>query len=351
LPASRVRGCHVTDVPEMTRVPGRESEPIASSFAWLDSPNDDTIRVYLSVIRMPRPTRELLLAQGIPAARLDPAIQVLNEWGLVTARPGGGIDVPPPLNAVTQHAFLLERRASAARAAADGLMRIYNASRTADSDPRGGLEVLLDIDHVGAATNEAVALAQESVRCLRAMTARTRELMSSPLPSHREPTIGAGGRRVDMYTVWDTQVLELPGALTALSARRDGGEVQRSMSNIPLSVVVVDETTCIVEWTGEGRGPQGLKGHARGAVLAGLRVFDRFWQLGTPIGDDADGDLDARDATVLRLMAAGVTDAAIARQTGISQRTVERRVRHVMERLGAQTRFQAGVQAVHRGWL
>ena len=74
-------------------------------------------------------------------------------------------------------------------------------------------------------------------------------------------------------------------------------------------------------------------------------------QLGTPIGDDAEGELDARDATVLRLMAAGVTDAAIARQTGFSQRTVERRVRHVMERLGAQTRFQAGVQAVHRGWL
>ena len=145
-----------------------------------------------------------------------------------------------------------------------------------------------------------------------------------------------------MLTVWDTQVLEMPGALTALSARREGGEAQRSMTNIPLSVVVVDETTCIVEWTGDGKGPQGLKGHAQGAVSAGIRVFDRFWQLGTPIGDDAEGELDARDATVLRLMAAGVTDAAIARQTGFSQRTVERRVRHVMERLGAQTRFQAG---------
>jgi DNA-binding CsgD family transcriptional regulator len=341
----------VPDIPVMTSLAGRESESITSSFAWLESPNDDTIRVYLSVIRMPRPTRELLLAQGIPAARLDPALQVLSEWGLVSLRVGGAIDVPPPLTAVTQHAFLLERRAAAARAAADGLSRIYNASRTADDDPHGGLEVLLDLEHVGAATNEAVALAEESVRCLRGMTARTVELMSSPLPSHREPTIGAGGRRVDMYTVWDTQVLEMPGALTALSARREGGELQRSMTSIPLSVVVVDDTTCIVEWTGAGHGPQGLKGHARGAVMAGLRVFDRFWQLGTPIGEHADGDLDGRDATVLRLMAAGVPDAAIARQTGFSQRTVERRVRHVMERLGAQTRFQAGVQAVHRGWL
>jgi DNA-binding CsgD family transcriptional regulator len=339
------------DVPDVATAPGRESESDTPTFSWLESPNDDGTRVYLSVIRMPRPTRELLLAQGIPAARLDPALHTLAAQGLVSLRPGGVIDVPPPLTALAQHALLLERRASAARAAADSLSRIYNASRIADDDPRGTLEVLTDLEHVGTATNEAVALAEYSVRCLRGMTARTLELMASPLASHREPTIGAGGRRVDMYTVWDTQVLEIPGALTALAARRDGGEYQRSMTNIPLSVVVVDDTTCIVEWTGDHKGPQGLKGHAQGAVTAGLNVFERFWQLGTPIGDDSEGELDGRDATVLRLMAAGVTDAAIARQTGFSQRTVERRVRHVMERLGAQTRFQAGVQAVHRGWL
>jgi DNA-binding CsgD family transcriptional regulator len=330
---------------------GREPDADTPAFAWLESANDDSTRVYLSVIRMPRATRELLLAQGLPASRLDPALQMLAEHGLVVLRAGGAIEVPPPLTALNQHALGLERRAGAARAAADGLSRIYNASRVVDDDERGPLEILTDLEHVGRATNEAVALAESGVRCLRGMTARTLELMASPLPSHREPTIGAGGRRVDMFTVWDTQVLEMPGALTALSARRDGGEVQRSISNLPLSVVIVDDATCVVEWSGEGRGPQGMKGHARGAVAAGLKVFERFWQLGTPIGDDAEGELDGRDAQVLRLMAAGVTDAAIARQTGFSQRTVERRVRHLMERLDAQTRFQAGVQAAHRGWL
>lgn len=339
------------DMPELSASTGQESQYDTPLIPWFDSPNDDATRVYLTVIRMPRPTRELLLAQGIPAARLDPALQILVAQGLVTLRAGGAVDVPPPLTALAHHALMLERRASVARASADSLSRIYHASRSGDDDSRGTLEVLTDLEHVGSATNEAVARAEESVRCLRGMTARTHELMASPLASHREPTIGAGGRRVDMYTVWDTQILEMPGALAALAARRDGGEYQRSMSNVPISVVVVDDTTCIVEWSGEGRGPQGIKGHARGAVAAGRQVFERFWQLGTPIGDDAEGELDSRDGTVLRLMAAGVTDAAIARQTGFSQRTVERRVRHVMERLGAQTRFQAGVQAVHRGWL
>jgi len=341
----------VPDIPDMAVALGRESESDTPSFTWLDSPNDDATRVYLSVIRMPRPTRELLLAQGIPAARLDPALHILVEQGLVGLRANGAVHVPPPLTALLQHALMLERRASAARASADALSRIYNASRVVDDDERGPLEILTDLEHVATATNEAVALAESGVRCLRGMTARTLELMASPLASHREPTIGAGGRRVAMFTVWDTEVLEMPGALTALSARRDGGEVQRSMSSLPLSVVIVDDATCIVEWSGEGKGPQGMKGHARGAVAAGLKVFERFWQLGTPIGDDAEGELDGRDAQVLRLMAAGVTDAAIARHTGFSQRTVERRVRHLMGRLDAQTRFQAGVQAVHRGWL
>ena len=221
-----------------------ESESDTPSFAWLESPNDDGTRVYLSVIRMPRPTRELLLAQGIPAARLDPALQTLAERGLVILRGNGVIEVPPPLPALTQHALLLERRASAARAAADSISRIYHSARTAEADFRGGIE----------------SLTEDTIRCLRGMTARTLELMASPLPSHREPTIGAGGRRVQMLTVWDTQVLEMPGALTALSARRDGGEIQRSMTNLPLSIVIVDDTTCIVEWSGEGKGPQGLKG-------------------------------------------------------------------------------------------
>jgi DNA-binding NarL/FixJ family response regulator len=39
----------------------------------------------------------------------------------------------------------------------------------------------------------------------------------------------------------------------------------------------------------------------------------------------------------------------IARQVRISQRTVERRLRAIMDELGATTRFQAGVQAAKRG--
>jgi DNA-binding NarL/FixJ family response regulator len=39
----------------------------------------------------------------------------------------------------------------------------------------------------------------------------------------------------------------------------------------------------------------------------------------------------------------------VARQLGISQRTVERDIRKMMDDLNATTRFQAGVQAARRG--
>ena len=41
----------------------------------------------------------------------------------------------------------------------------------------------------------------------------------------------------------------------------------------------------------------------------------------------------------------------ISRALGISLRTVRRRVAEITDDLGADSRFQAGVEAVRRGWL
>ncbi|HVK25886.1 MAG TPA: hypothetical protein VM677_31395 [Actinokineospora sp.] len=41
----------------------------------------------------------------------------------------------------------------------------------------------------------------------------------------------------------------------------------------------------------------------------------------------------------------------MARKVGVNQRTIERRMRRIMESLGARTRFQAGLQADRKGLL
>lgn len=315
--------------------------------------DSDATRVYLALLSMERPSRELLLAQGIPAAKLDPALAVLDARGLVSLGPSGSLEVPPPLASMPHHALDLERRAQRVRAAAHELTQVYYNARTRERDPATGVHVLHDREEVTARTNQIVAEARTGIRCLRAMTLRTHDVVGSPLASHREPSIGATGQVLPLRTVWDTEVLQLPGAVDVLAARAEGGEVQRFLRRVPLSVVVADDSACVIEWSGaDEAGPQGVLLRLGGMVLGVASLVDRLWELATPVSrGPAVEELGARDGTILRLLAAGVADVAIARQTGVSQRTVERRIRSLMDRLGAETRFQAGAQAVHRGWL
>ncbi len=64
--------------------------------------------------------------------------------------------------------------------------------------------------------------------------------------------------------------------------------------------------------------------------------------------DDRPSD---RERQLLTLLTAGYTDESAATRLGISARTVRRMVSGIMSRLGARSRFQAGVKAADRGWL
>ncbi|MCG5214059.1 helix-turn-helix domain-containing protein [Streptosporangium sp. KLBMP 9127] len=66
----------------------------------------------------------------------------------------------------------------------------------------------------------------------------------------------------------------------------------------------------------------------------------------------ADGvTLTEQQQAVLRLLATGAKDSAIARSLGVSIRTVTRTVGELTRILGATSRFQAGVRAARLGWL
>ncbi|MGI5530482.1 response regulator transcription factor [Streptomyces syringium] len=55
------------------------------------------------------------------------------------------------------------------------------------------------------------------------------------------------------------------------------------------------------------------------------------------------------DHTIVRLLAAGLKDEAIARRLGMSLRTARRHIADIMETLGAESRFQAGMLAARAG--
>ena len=90
--------------------------------------------------------------------------------------------------------------------------------------------------------------------------------------------------------------------------------------------------------------------HLLGALV---QLFEMLWEASVP-PDRRAGAANPEnrfDERLLLLLAAGLKDEAIARQLGVSLRTVHRRTSDLLDRLGVRTRFQAGMRAAQQGLL
>lgn len=74
-------------------------------------------------------------------------------------------------------------------------------------------------------------------------------------------------------------------------------------------------------------------------------LYDALWSTIEP-DQPPDHLLD-----VLHQLAQGATDRSAQRELGLSPRTYTRRAAELLERLGARSRFQAGINASRRGWV
>jgi DNA-binding CsgD family transcriptional regulator len=81
------------------------------------------------------------------------------------------------------------------------------------------------------------------------------------------------------------------------------------------------------------------------------RVFRCAVPLAEIPTDGSDIGPSPVERRIVWLLGSGVTDAVAARRLSITERQYRRYVAKVMTRLGATSRFQAGVRAVERGWL
>lgn len=137
-----------------------------------------------------------------------------------------------------------------------------------------------------------------------------------------------------------------------LRMRAEIGEEVRVVPSVFTRLVIVGPRRAIVpEPLGVGSDHRVV---VRQPALVGMlqAYFDELWETASRV--DARGDrLAERDHRRLLLaeLADGVKDEQIARNLDVSLRTVRRRVAALMIELGVDTRFQAGVEAVRRGWL
>lgn len=317
-----------------------------------------TTRVYLMLLRQPAPRRSTLLREGFTEAEVDAALSSLELRGLVNATRREVIEVHPPDTTLPAWAADLERQARTTRSAVEGLTHMYNEARSGEgrSPATRDVALLATLDDVEAAFFRAARRAEARVVRLVARSER----MDQVVIRHAESIIAARptttSPHLERLLVFEQSILEVEGAFKALETMRADGIEVRLTPHLAFSVLAVDRTTAVIDVTHlDPTGGGSLyvqQRHLAGALMdMCVGLFAASTPLPRTLRGPSLGRLHERDGEVISLLAAGASDLTIARQLGISQRTVERRVRAIMVDFGATTRFQAGVIAVRREFL
>lgn len=317
-----------------------------------------TTRIYLLLLRLTSPRRKTLAEEGYTTEEIRSALSSLQSRGLVDATRREVIEVFPPDTTLPAYAANLERQARATRSAIEGLTHTYYETRTTGSATRRNPDVsLLDtVPDIEAAFFRAAGKAESRIVRLVARSDR----MDQVVIRHAESIIASPATStnpgLERMVVFEQSILEVDGAFNALATIRADGIDVRLTPHLAFSVLAVDRAAAVIDISHlDPAGGGSLYVQQRQLASALMDMCIGLYSLSTPLPRTSTGPslgrLTSRDRQIIALLAAGASDTTIARQLGISQRTVERRVRLVMEELGATTRFQAGAIAATRGFL
>ena len=313
--------------------------------------------IYVHLIRTPSATRESLVEAGHDPGEVTLALQILADRGLVEVHADGALVVAPPEPALSAYSADVERRLRRVRASAPQLARLYRRARDQEEARHNPLRAsgLCSVAEIRAANLSLIADAQESVLAMRAYGEPAIQLLTSPESDHENLGHRAGADELQHLAVYDTRLLEIAGVLEVLRRRQAAGEQVRLVRDLPLSVTVVDGTSGIIDLTNIDPSGAGSASVWHSPLIAGMTALvEGFHRRGAPLPEEDRGGstpVAERDRMIINLLGAGASDAMVARQLGVSVRTVERRVRTLMDQLEAGSRMQLGIEAVRRGLI
>lgn len=317
--------------------------------------------IYQALIRQPSASvDDLGDMTRLTPQQIHDALAALEKLDLVRPVPGPVVRYPPAPPDVALEALILRKEAELklVRATALELDEAYHRA-LATQHPTGLVEIIVG--------REAV-----HERGLRLIGAARREVCGFDRPPYVSDPVATNPVELDMLAkgvnfrvVYDRTTLEIAGWWAGhYQSVAAAGEQARVLSGVPVKMYVVDGQTALVALQTGDHTIHACAIVRPSELLDALRsLFDALWRQAMPLPELGATAPDPEDlapaqpvptpfeATLVSLLAAGLGDEAISRQTGLSYRTLQRRVRSLMDQLGAQTRFQAGLQAAHRGWV
>ncbi|MCT2585534.1 LuxR C-terminal-related transcriptional regulator [Actinophytocola gossypii] len=311
-------------------------------------PDTDLGRVYRALTRHGRCGAERLAGHtGLPAADVGRALTELADLDVVVRVDGDTWAARSPGLVLAELLRAEEARRERLWRAGAELDRLYHHARR---DAGDGVLAVPDPLELIALTRDLQERATDRIRWLDRPPYRSRQedfLAQEELQTRR---MAAGLR---YRAVYHQAVYSDPDLFASMTRMVGLGEDARVLADLPVKLTIGDDDTALLVPDPDGTGLSGaLAVRTPGLVTALAGVFETLWTLGVPLtSGGADEPLSEPDRAIVTLLAAGVTDDVIARRLRLSRRTVVRRVAALLDRLGATTRFQAGVQAAHRGWL
>ena len=284
--------------------------------------------------------------------RLMEDLAPLQQRGLVVLD-GDRLVVPPLAQAVSELVLRESRRATSAattlRELAGALPHLVAAATRPDESDLTDVRPLdgelssggnpLELLHLMMRTSRGDMLWLRPDAWSMPRESRVSELLAEAM---------ATGRR--SRAIYPVRALN--EAPDALRTRALLGEQVRVMSEVPTRMFILGDAHAVLpEPIGFADEPR-VHVRQRSIVAALTLWFELLWSRAAPVPEleSGTGRPDERQFLLEQLMG-GVTDEQIARKLGIGLRTVRRRVAALMSELGVDTRFQAGAEAVRRGWL
>jgi len=318
----------------------------------LDETHESAYRALVALGAADVPDLARRLAQG--AYDTERALRRLEQHGLA-ARSSSGPDrwvAAPPDAALGALLARQRHELGQAERAVARLAEEYRA-RTAEPAVHDLVEVVTGQEAIAQRFLQLQLTADKEVCALVTGT----PVAVSALDNHAEEQAVARGVRYRV--VVERAVLNRPTGMVELSAAVGRDEQVRVVDTVPTKLVIADGTLAMLPLATHGTDPVALVVHASGLLRTLASLFEAVWREALPLRVGADGSVaeeqpdgpDSTDLEILSLLLAGLTDASVAKQLDLGLRTVQRRVKHLMELTGVTTRLQLGWHAYERGWV
>lgn len=308
---------------------------------------------YLALLRTPaKCCQELAERLDVPPQALAGTLHELQDKGLLHHDPGRGLRVAPPDLALG--ALLVQRQAQLqqTQTAVARIIEDYRA-RAVLHDSGEVVEVLTGRHQVA---DRYLEMQHGAFKEVRAMVTGPVMAVSSQDNHAARASLSAGVRH---RVVYDRELLGGQEDSVQLEEWYGLGEQIRVTEEVPMKLTIVDERVAFLPTVAARmEEPSAIVVRASGLFDALTWIFESVWSSAIPYpanggggGASTPGGPDEQERRLLSLMLAGGTDTSIAKQLGVSVRTVQRRVGRLSDLVGARTRLQLVWQATRRGWL